>query len=153
MPLSLTVGMGNAHPAVPAARNLGSYHGTGEIVPFVNRTFEWGVVILTFLSVLSILPPHCARLTSFFHPKLRKINAVPHSQLPLPCGAQEAFPWPICFLGLRRGGLCQRSFAPPVNDSSSKVNIAHVEGRNGQTDRPGGRMEERHIVACSGDSL
>ena len=32
------------------------YHGTWQIVPFVNRTFEWGVVIATFLSVLSVAP-------------------------------------------------------------------------------------------------
>ena len=41
----------------------------GGIVPFVNRTFEWGVVIATFLSVLSVVPRHCARLAYFFHPK------------------------------------------------------------------------------------
>ena len=32
------------------------------------------MVIALFLSVLSILPRHCARLTYFFHLKLRKIN-------------------------------------------------------------------------------
>ena len=48
--------------------------GQGEIVPFVKRTFEWGVLIATFLSVLSVVRCHCARLT--FHPKLRKVNAV-----------------------------------------------------------------------------
>ena len=42
----------------------------------MNGTFEWGVVIATYLSVLSIMPRHCARLTFFLHPKLRKINAV-----------------------------------------------------------------------------
>ena len=42
----------------------------------MNRTFEWGVVIATFLSVLSIVHCHCARLTYFLQPKLRKINAV-----------------------------------------------------------------------------
>ena len=67
--------LGNANPAAPAARNLRNYHGTGEIVPFVSRTFEWGVVIATFLSDLSVVPRHCARLTSFLHPKSRKINA------------------------------------------------------------------------------
>ena len=40
---------GNANN--PAARTLGSDHGTREIVPFVNRTFEWGVAIATLLSV------------------------------------------------------------------------------------------------------
>ena len=49
---------GNANPA---AHNLGNYRGAGEIVPFVNRTLEWGVVIATFVSVLSIVPRHCAR--------------------------------------------------------------------------------------------
>ena len=47
---------GGAHPAVPAARNLGNFRGTGEAVPSVNRTFEWGAVIATFLSVFSIVP-------------------------------------------------------------------------------------------------
>ena len=42
----------------------------------MNRTFEWGVDIATFLSVLSIVPRHCARLTYFFRPKLRKTSAV-----------------------------------------------------------------------------
>ena len=64
---------GNANPA---ARNLGNHHGTREIAPFVNPTFEWGAVIATFLSALSIVPRHCARLTHFLHPKLRKVNAV-----------------------------------------------------------------------------
>ena len=30
---------GNANPA---ARSLGNHRGTGEIVPFVERAFEWG---------------------------------------------------------------------------------------------------------------
>ena len=71
---------GDADPAAPAvhpaACNLGNYRGTREIVPFVNRTFEWGVAIATFWSVLSIVPRHCAHLTYFLHPKLRKVNAV-----------------------------------------------------------------------------
>ena len=46
------------------------------MVPFVNRTFEWGVVVATFLSVLGIVPRRRARLTSFLHPKLRNTNAV-----------------------------------------------------------------------------
>ena len=66
-------GLGNANPA---ARDLGNYRGTGEMVPFVNRTFEWGVAIATFLSVLSVVPRHCARLAYFLHPKLREIHAV-----------------------------------------------------------------------------
>ena len=49
---------GNATPAAPAARNLGSDDGTGDSVAFVNRAFEWGVAV--FLSVLSIVPRHCA---------------------------------------------------------------------------------------------
>ena len=49
----------------------GNYRGTGDVVPLVNRTFEWGVVIATFLSALSTVPRHCARLTYFLHPKLR----------------------------------------------------------------------------------
>ena len=39
-------------------------------------SMEWGVVIATCLSILSIVPRHCACLTYFLHPKLRKINAV-----------------------------------------------------------------------------
>ena len=58
----------------PAVQNLGNYHETGEIVPFVDRTFEWGVVIAIFLSVLSIVPRQCARWTYFLPPKLRKIE-------------------------------------------------------------------------------
>ena len=45
-------------------------------MPFVNCTFEWGVVIATLLSVLSVMPRQCARLTYFLHPKSRKINAM-----------------------------------------------------------------------------
>ena len=60
----------------PAARKLCNCRGTGEIVPFVNRAFEWAVVMATFLSVLSIVPRHCAHLTYFLHPKSREINAV-----------------------------------------------------------------------------
>ena len=66
-----------ARPAVrPATCNLGNHHGTGEIVPFVNRTFQWGVAVAIFLSVLSIVPRHCAALTYFVHSKLRNISAV-----------------------------------------------------------------------------
>ena len=43
---------------------------------FCGPYFEWGAVLATFLSVLSIVPRHCACLTCFIHPKLRKINAV-----------------------------------------------------------------------------
>ena len=46
-----------------------------EIIPFVNFTFQWGVVITTFLSILGIVPRRRARLT-FLHPKLREIIAV-----------------------------------------------------------------------------
>ena len=35
---------GSAHPAAPARRDLRHCRGTGEMVPFVNRTFEWGVI-------------------------------------------------------------------------------------------------------------
>ena len=69
--------LGNGNPvARPAAHNLGNYHGIGQMVPFVNRTFEWAVVIAAFLSFWSIAPRHCACLTFLSHPKLRKINAV-----------------------------------------------------------------------------
>ena len=33
-------------------------------------------MVATFLSDLSLVPRHCARLTYFLHPKLREINAV-----------------------------------------------------------------------------
>ena len=42
----------------------------------MNCTFQRGVVIATFLSVLGIVPCHCARLTYFLHPKLRKISVM-----------------------------------------------------------------------------
>ena len=69
-------GTGASGTANPVARSLGTYHGTGEIVPFVIRTFEWEVVVAICLSVLSIVPRLCARLTYFLHPKLRQIDAV-----------------------------------------------------------------------------
>ena len=75
---------GGANPAAPAARHLGSHPGTREMVPFVNRTFGWGAVIATFLSVLSIALRHCARATYFLRPKLRKVNAVPIPVKPFP---------------------------------------------------------------------
>ena len=66
-----------ARPAEqPAIHNLDHCRGTGEIVPVVCRTFEWGVVIAPFLSVLSIVPHHCACLTYFLLLKLMKINVV-----------------------------------------------------------------------------
>ena len=67
---------GGANPAAPAARNFGYYRGTGEIVPFVIGTFDWGVVVATVSFVLSIVPRHCARLTHFLHPKSRGDTAV-----------------------------------------------------------------------------
>ena len=96
---AIAVPYGNATPAAPVARNLSNYYGTGETVLFVNRSLKWGGSIATRLSVLSIVPRHCAQLTDFLHPKLRKINAVlitPHL-MSVPCGAcgaQEAFPIP-----------------------------------------------------------
>ena len=59
---------GKANPAAPAARDSGHYHGTGEMVPFVDRPLEWGGVTATSLSVLGIVPRRCARLTHFLHP-------------------------------------------------------------------------------------
>ena len=87
-PPSLHLGGLQGPPSPPKATT-----SAGEMVPFVDRTFEWGVVIATFLSVLSVVPCHCACLTYFLHPKLREINAVP-STLQLitgtlrTCGAQ-----------------------------------------------------------------
>ena len=62
-----------ASPAAPAARDSGNCRGTEELVPVVNRICEWGAVIATFLSVLSIGPRHCARLADFLHPKLKEV--------------------------------------------------------------------------------
>ena len=45
----------------------------------MNRTFEWAVVIATFLSFFffwSFVPRHCAHLTYFLHPKIKEINVV-----------------------------------------------------------------------------
>ena len=76
---------GNANPAPrPAPRNLGNYQGTGEVVPFVHRTFEWGVAIATCLSNLSPAPHHCARLTYFLHPELRNFNVMLIVTWPIP---------------------------------------------------------------------
>ena len=61
----------------------------GQWSPFVNRIFQWEVAIATFLSVLGVVPRHCARLTCFLHPKLRDRNAVlMRSFLRLPYGAR-----------------------------------------------------------------
>ena len=59
------------------------------MAPFAHRTFEWGVVIATFLSVLTIVPRHCAHVTYFVHPKSRKTNAVliTPQLMTLTCGA------------------------------------------------------------------
>ena len=40
----------------------------------MNRIFEWGMVIATFLSVLSIAPRCHVHLTDLIHPKIRKIT-------------------------------------------------------------------------------
>ena len=56
----------------------------------MDCTFEWGEGTATLLSVLRIVPRHCAQLTYFLHPKVRKINAV--LRLRWACGAQEALP-------------------------------------------------------------
>ena len=54
----------------------------------MNRTFEWGVGIATLLSVLSIVPRHCAHWTHFLHPKSREINAAAHCPDPVvPAGS------------------------------------------------------------------
>ena len=126
-------GFGNANPA---ARNLGNYHGTWEITPFVDRIFERGVIIATFLSVLSIVPPppDCARLTHFFHPNLREINAVlgtpqdpspaaPAARLRCGCGAQEALPqagvllYPKGFMTT----LCPPNDTAPIHSPTSML--------------------------------
>ena len=55
----------------------------------MNRPFERGVAIATFLSALSIVPRHCACLTYLPRRKLRTIHAalIALKLLPLPCGA------------------------------------------------------------------
>ena len=89
-----TNAIGNANPAAPAARNLSNYHGTWENFPFMHRTFEWGVVIAAFLSVLSVVPCHCARLTYLLHPKPRKINDKhPTANSPSPAARRKHSPW------------------------------------------------------------
>ena len=59
-----------------------------EMVPFVNRTFEWGCGYRnTFVCFEYCASPlHQNRGTSTRCP-------FPHSQCPVPCGVQEAFPW------------------------------------------------------------
>ena len=69
--------------ARPAVRSLGHCRGPGETVPFVNRTFVWGAVIATFLSVSSVVPRRRARLTHLLRPKLREIDAVPIPPQPM----------------------------------------------------------------------
>ena len=59
-------GSGNAYPP---AHGLGICHGNGDVVPFGNRILKWGVVIATFLSVLSSVPRPCAIWTDFLRPK------------------------------------------------------------------------------------
>ena len=86
-----------ATPAAPAVRDLGSLRGTRGTVRVVNRTFEWGVAIATFMSVLSVVPRHCTRLTCCLHPNLRKIKCgADHCKAnpppPPPCGAQQPLP-------------------------------------------------------------
>ena len=49
----------------------------------MTRTFEWGVGITTFSSVLNVVPCHCARLPYFLHPKLRKTTVVLMQGFPL----------------------------------------------------------------------
>eukprot|EP00670_Eutreptiella_braarudii_P024331 CAMPEP_0174350370 /NCGR_PEP_ID=MMETSP0811_2-20130205/7433_1 /TAXON_ID=73025 ORGANISM="Eutreptiella gymnastica-like, Strain CCMP1594" /NCGR_SAMPLE_ID=MMETSP0811_2 /ASSEMBLY_ACC=CAM_ASM_000667 /LENGTH=62 /DNA_ID=CAMNT_0015478611 /DNA_START=194 /DNA_END=379 /DNA_ORIENTATION=+ len=62
----MTLTIGGANPAAPSVRNLGNYHGTGE--PFVNRTFESGVLLAAFL--FPVQAPACPstgpRLTVVF---------------------------------------------------------------------------------------
>ena len=58
----------------------------------MNRTFEWGVVTATFLSVLSIVPHHCIMFTSFTQIEESECGAnYPKAKYPYPsgaCGAQ-----------------------------------------------------------------
>ena len=123
---------GNAHPA---ARNLGNYHGTGGVVPFVNGTFEWGAVIATFLSILSLLPHHCARLTCFLHPNLKKSNAVLITPQPItltlwPCGA------PVRFWGQFGVALELDTAGAAPNESCNRSRTCHRGwGREGGAPR------------------
>ena len=63
------------YPAAPAARNLGNCRETGEIVRFVKRTFEWGVVIAVFVCLEYCASP-LRSFNYFLHPNSRSINAV-----------------------------------------------------------------------------
>ena len=84
-------------PAFPRSTATGEHWGKGT--PILRRAirviiteqcsrcvrfFEWAVVIAIVLSVLSIVPRHCARFTCFPHPKWREIHAVPMTPQPIP---------------------------------------------------------------------
>ena len=107
---------------------------------FANRTFEWGVAIATLLSVLSIVPRHCARWTSFLHPKLRTINASLINPQPIP-------------LPLRR---LRRAGSVPMGHAKGPGSRGHSEFESPQTKngwrartRPG-RVHKRAQAPASG---
>ena len=65
------------------------------IVPFVNRTFEWGAVIATSVSLLSVVPRHCAHLTYFLHPpkKTEETECGANCRYPIPPAWEECANW------------------------------------------------------------
>ena len=62
--------------ANPAARNLGIYRGTGEIVPFCICSLLMAKWTYAFGAHLGLSHASCCLLSYFFHPKLRKIDVV-----------------------------------------------------------------------------
>ena len=109
----------------PVARNLGNYRGTGEIAPIVNRTFEWGVAIATFLSVLSFVARNTRSRSPGFHPSpgftgarlfvpvLKTARNDANTQIPPSHGRAGATAAPMCVLGREN----HRS-APAVQEST-----------------------------------
>ena len=79
----------NAHPAAPAARNLGSSHGTWDIVPFVTPICEWGCVYCSIFVHFE----YCASPLCPFdpppHPKSRKIAHYPTANSPSPAARRR----------------------------------------------------------------
>ena len=72
----------------------------------MDSTFERGVVIASIFSILSIAPRHCARLTYFLHPKLRKTTAVPITLKLITCGTCHV-PAARRKHSLQRDGVCR----------------------------------------------
>ena len=109
----------------------------------MKRTFERGVGIAAFLSVLSIVARHCACLTCCLHPRLRKRNAVLISpqlltlrrqrRLRRACGGQEAFPLGVVAASRHRdmGGRGNCKFTDTsTGDGKITGNVRKLEWQN-----------------------